>query len=289
MARCRNLKPTFFKNEDLADLPAEARLLFAGLWCWADRAGRLEDRPRRLKAEILPYSEVDVDDLLDKLAAFPGRFIVRYEVDGSPYIDIPGFATHQNPHQAEKASEIPAPPLHDACMGQAPCKNGATTDTAPDKHSSCRALTLNPQPLTRNPQEEKSAEADDLAELRAWGLWWNAMFDRGLVGARVRADEPSKAITRAWRRSRSDPETRELLADRPAIEAAIAASEFITAAGWFRLEKLFGGRNADGELIVRKLLENGYKDDKRNGKAGSTPGPGQRFDPPLGDSQNSSF
>jgi len=29
--RARNLKPGFFKNEELADLPFEARLLFAGL------------------------------------------------------------------------------------------------------------------------------------------------------------------------------------------------------------------------------------------------------------------
>jgi len=32
-----------------------ARLLYPGLWMLADREGRLEDRPLRIKAEILPY------------------------------------------------------------------------------------------------------------------------------------------------------------------------------------------------------------------------------------------
>ena len=44
MARARLLKPGFFTNEDLCELPAFGRLLFAGLWTIADREGRLEDR-----------------------------------------------------------------------------------------------------------------------------------------------------------------------------------------------------------------------------------------------------
>ena len=51
MPRARNVKPGFFKNELLAECEPLARILFEGLWCEADREGRLEDRPRRLKAE----------------------------------------------------------------------------------------------------------------------------------------------------------------------------------------------------------------------------------------------
>ena len=50
--RARNLKPGFFQNEYLADLPPLARILFCGLWCSADRNGRLEYRPKKIKAEI---------------------------------------------------------------------------------------------------------------------------------------------------------------------------------------------------------------------------------------------
>jgi hypothetical protein len=33
------------------------RLLFTGLWCLADREGRLEDRPAEIKAEIFSYDD----------------------------------------------------------------------------------------------------------------------------------------------------------------------------------------------------------------------------------------
>ena len=61
MARSRNIKPGFFLNDDLAECEPLARLLFAGLWCIADREGRLEDRPKRIKIEVLPYDNCDVN------------------------------------------------------------------------------------------------------------------------------------------------------------------------------------------------------------------------------------
>lgn len=110
MARARNIKPSFFSNELLGECQPLARLLFAGLWCWADRSGRLEERPARLKAEILPYDNCDVGRLLAELAN--RHFIVRYEVAGCKYIQITKFNLHQNPHVKERASTIPAPGLH---------------------------------------------------------------------------------------------------------------------------------------------------------------------------------
>jgi hypothetical protein len=107
MARCRNLKPGFFKNEKLAELPPLVRILFAGLWCNADREGRLEDRPKRIKAEILPYEEMDVDDGLNQLTRGDDPFIVRYQVDGVRYIQVLKFHDHQSPHNTEKPSVIP--------------------------------------------------------------------------------------------------------------------------------------------------------------------------------------
>lgn len=54
MARARNIKPGFFKNELLAEMPPEIRLLFMGLWCIADREGRFEERPKKIKMELFP-------------------------------------------------------------------------------------------------------------------------------------------------------------------------------------------------------------------------------------------
>src|SRR5262245_30051913 len=55
LARIRSIKPGFFRNEDLAAFPFQHRLLFAGLWLLADREGRLEDRPKRIHADLFPY------------------------------------------------------------------------------------------------------------------------------------------------------------------------------------------------------------------------------------------
>lgn len=132
--RLRTLKYEFFLNETLATLPALVRILFEGLWCIADREGRLEDRPIRIKAEVLPYDECDVDEYLNMLANTHDEghpFIHRYEVDGKRYIEIVNFLKHQNPHIREAASLIPGPREGRRQTGstvQAPCKPGTSTN-----------------------------------------------------------------------------------------------------------------------------------------------------------------
>lgn len=107
MARARNIKPGFFKNEDLAECNAWARLLFAGLWTLADREGRLEDRPKRIKGELFAFDSIEVEPLLADLAN--RGFIHRYAVEGRGLIQIVAFHKHQNPHHREPESELPPP------------------------------------------------------------------------------------------------------------------------------------------------------------------------------------
>lgn len=107
MARTRFIKPGFFDNEILASLSPHCRLLFIGLWTIADRDGKLDDRPARIKAKLFPYEEVNVDEMLAQLAA--RGFIVRYEVEQSLYILISNFKKHQSPHPKEQKSTIPEP------------------------------------------------------------------------------------------------------------------------------------------------------------------------------------
>ncbi|MFZ3193723.1 MAG: hypothetical protein WA154_11040 [Moraxellaceae bacterium] len=108
MARARNIKPGFFTNELLGTYDPIISLFFAGLWCLADRDGRLEDRPLRIKAELFPYREgLDINGYLTVLER--DAFLVRYEVAGVRYIQISNFAKHQTPHHTEKAKGLPAP------------------------------------------------------------------------------------------------------------------------------------------------------------------------------------
>lgn len=105
MARARNIKPGFFKNEYIADLSCDARLLFIGLWTISDREGRLEDRPKRIKAELFPFDSFDIDPMLNQLQS--KGFLVRYEIDGLRLIYIHNFVKHQDPHYKEVASVLP--------------------------------------------------------------------------------------------------------------------------------------------------------------------------------------
>jgi hypothetical protein len=122
--RARSLKPGMYKNEQLADCSYAARHLFPGLWCMADREGRLEDRPKRIQAELFPYDhEADIEALLQELESKrepdgTPAFILRYQVGSGRYIQVVHFTRHQCPHMREPQSRIPAPGQH--CAGPVP-------------------------------------------------------------------------------------------------------------------------------------------------------------------------
>ena len=110
MARSRNIKPGFFHNDLLAEKHPLTRILFAALWPIADREGRLEDRPKKIKALCLPFDDHDVEAALDDLAGGPDPFIQRYEVDGRKYLQVVNWPKHQSPHVREPDSVIPPAP-----------------------------------------------------------------------------------------------------------------------------------------------------------------------------------
>jgi len=105
MARSRNIKPSLFKNELLGVADPLLTILFISLWCLADKRGRLEDRPLRIKAETFPYREgIDINGYLTELSRL--GFIQRYKGDGINTIQIINFEKHQNPHHTEKESDL---------------------------------------------------------------------------------------------------------------------------------------------------------------------------------------
>ena len=105
MARARNIKPSFFHNDHLVELPFETRLLFIGLWTLADREGRLEYRPKKIKMEIFPADNVDVSKSVKEL--LDNGFITVYEINDVKVIQIANFKKHQSPHGTEKDSLLP--------------------------------------------------------------------------------------------------------------------------------------------------------------------------------------
>ncbi len=111
MARIRTIKPDFFKSEQVGELDPINRLLFIGLWTLADCEGKLLDRPKRIKAELFPYDNHDVDQGLQQLERV--GLILRYKIECTEtfVIKIVNFHVHQRitGKEAMLPSEIPDP------------------------------------------------------------------------------------------------------------------------------------------------------------------------------------
>ena len=132
MARSRNIKPEAFKDERLADCTPLARWFWVGLSTVADREGRLEDRPRRIKAEVLPHDNCDADELLGELQKY--GLISRYRVNGVALIQILEWHKTQSPHVKELPSTYPAQDKHGVSTEPAPDQHCVSTEPAPDQH-----------------------------------------------------------------------------------------------------------------------------------------------------------
>lgn len=196
MARARNIKPGFYKNEDLAECSIWARFIFPGLWMLADREGRLEDRPKRIKGELLPYDGEDVELLLEELSQ--RGFITRYDIDGKGFIQINAFSKHQTPHVREQASTIPEPP--DCEQGTTlvmPDTNLGNVMPSPRSPDSLNPSTLNPSTL--NPEEKPSSATDvavpDEKQIysKAFIVFWELYPNRVNKGAAAKAFQKIRA------------------------------------------------------------------------------------------------
>lgn len=164
MARSRNIKPGFFTNDELAECSPLARLLFAGLWTIADKEGRLDDRPKKIKALVLPFDNVNCDDCLKQL--HDRQFISRYSVEGNAYIQISNWKKHQNPHCKEAPSEIPEQCESQPEPEQAPVKNDA--DSINEQAKDSQTIEINEEPekhsasTVQEPVENNLNPADSL-------------------------------------------------------------------------------------------------------------------------------
>lgn len=147
-SRIRTIKPELFQHEGLYDLEKETglpiRAAWAGLFTVCDREGRFEWRPRALKANILPYDEVEFSRVLDAWAT--RGFVVKYaSLDGLEYGFIPSWHLHQVLNNREQASTLPDP---------ATCVIQPTSTRAPRVPDAC------PTPLSTAQAEGKGTEGN---------------------------------------------------------------------------------------------------------------------------------
>ena len=113
MSRIRTIKPEFWSNEKVMACSRDARLLFIGLWNYADDAGRLPNSSKSIKAQIFPGDDdVASENVRRMIVDLSSNDLVReYEVDGRSYLQITGW-DHQRIDRP-KPSKIPPPNFDD--------------------------------------------------------------------------------------------------------------------------------------------------------------------------------
>ena len=160
MARARNIKPSFFQNEQLGELNPIDRLAFIGMWTIADYKGCIEFRPKRLKIQLMPYDNCDMELIainLDK-----SGLIRLYSINNVRYIKIINFEKHQNPHKNERDAGSDIPDYLEESIEINELQN---IQINPDKNGSDRADSLFPLTDSLKPiTESKNNSGDESPE-----------------------------------------------------------------------------------------------------------------------------
>lgn len=115
MPRIRTIKPEFFSSPAVADLSMEARLVFIGLWCWADDTGTGTYNPRELVGFVFPNDNEITESEFVGCCAEISRTLptVFYRVGRRCFYKILSWAEHQskaaNGAAGKRGSKYPQP------------------------------------------------------------------------------------------------------------------------------------------------------------------------------------
>ena len=213
MSRIRTIKPEFWADEKLATVSRDARLLFIGIWTFADDYGVCRAHPAYLKANVFPYEDdmprETVARLADELAN--GGFVARFESQGETYVKVWGWDRHQRVDHPAKFRN-PAPP-----EGLARVSRESRESVAPDHRPS--TIDQDRRPIER-PKAAKKAPIVELVKatpanaalVAAFGEVYKAKEGKAyrhqrldfikaaeLVAQGVTSEEVKATAERAWR------------------------------------------------------------------------------------------
>jgi hypothetical protein len=111
MARIRNIKPDFWTDEKLVELETWERLLFIGLWNFADDEGYMPYSPKRIKMQVFPGDSLEVSRGVQSLISIGA--VELFDSEFGPVLHVSKWSKHQkvsNPSKS-KYSSINLTPL----------------------------------------------------------------------------------------------------------------------------------------------------------------------------------
>lgn len=101
MARIRNLKPDFWTDEKLVELEPWERLLFIGLWNFADDQGYMPFSPKRIKMQVFPADSLEVSRGLQSLISIGA--LTLYDSESGQVLHITNWHKHQKVSNPSKS------------------------------------------------------------------------------------------------------------------------------------------------------------------------------------------
>ncbi|HGH3375062.1 TPA: DnaT-like ssDNA-binding domain-containing protein [Kluyvera cryocrescens] len=165
MARIRTVKPEFWTDEKIVECSIPARLLFVGLFNFADDKGCMERSPKRIKMQVFPADTIDCEPLIMELITH--GLLTEYSVNGSQYLQIPGFLKHQKINRPSN-SNIPLPPVPAAKEqqnnGNSLNEHGSHGDESHRTHGALSESSLNTQGALTDGKEGKGRERNKTRE-----------------------------------------------------------------------------------------------------------------------------
>lgn len=172
MARIRTIKPDFWTDEKVVEISAFARLLFIGLWNFADDEGRLVYSEKKIKMQIFPSDNLNMSELFGEIRR--EKMIDVYEVDNISYIQIVNFSEHQkvDKRSPSKYPQNPNSPAKSPRIVQTEGKGRERKVREEDKEESkqqqeSKINPLNPLFETQNEKEKEVNMNDFIAATAA--------------------------------------------------------------------------------------------------------------------------
>jgi hypothetical protein len=110
VSRIRTIKPDFWTDEKLAECSIAARLLFIGMWNFADDCGNLGRSSKKLKMQVFPADAIDCEQLVIELITH--GMLTEYSVSGEKFLQIKNFLKHQLINRPSKSNIPPPKPEH---------------------------------------------------------------------------------------------------------------------------------------------------------------------------------
>lgn len=108
MARYRTIKPEFWTSEQVMECSPITRLMFIGMWNFADDTGRLPLSPKTIKAQIFPGDDITVEIIRGMIDELSSNGLVNvYRIEDKEYLQVTGWH-HQKIDKPQKP-KYPAP------------------------------------------------------------------------------------------------------------------------------------------------------------------------------------